>query len=414
MNFHQETLPNGLTILAETSARALSTGLGFFVKTGARDETPDVAGVSHFLEHMAFKGNDRYSADDVNRRFDEIGAKYNAYTTEEHTVYHAVVLPEFVGIATDMLADLLRPALRADDFFMEKKVIIEEIGMYADMPPFVAYEKAMARHFGVHPLGNSVLGSVQSIEALAPEKMRAYHDRRYSADNVIVAGAGKIDWRQFRDAVEAKCGGWKKSGVATKAPLPYAPGANEIIPVERYEQQCVLMLAPAPGAASPLRVAGDLLATILGDDTGSRLHWALAEPGKVESIDFGFHEYYGAGIYMLSAACSPDMMAENLAEIRGVLQAATKDGVTAEELELAKNKVAARLVLSAEKPRNRLGPLAYSWAYRESYHTVVGELEELRAVTLGQIRALLEEYPLLPATTVLVGPLAEVAGVAAP
>ena len=178
MNFHQETLPNGLTILAETSGRALSTGLGFFVKTGARDETAEVSGVSHFLEHMAFKGNDRWSADDVNRRFDEIGAKHNAYTTEEHTVYHAVVLPEFVDSATDMLADLLRPALRSEDFFMEQKVIIEEIGMYADMPPFVTYEKAMARHFGKHPLGQNVLGSVESIEALKPEMMKAYHEKR--------------------------------------------------------------------------------------------------------------------------------------------------------------------------------------------------------------------------------------------
>jgi predicted Zn-dependent peptidase len=412
MNFHQETLPNGLTILAETSTRALSTGIGFFVKTGSRDESPDVAGVSHFLEHMAFKGNDRYSADDVNRRFDEIGAKYNAYTTEEHTVYHAVVLPEFVDLATDMLADLLRPALRADDFSMEQKVIIEEIGMYADMPPFVAYEKAMARHFGTHPLGNSVLGTVSSIETLVPEKMRAYHEQRYSADNVIVAAAGKVDWPKFRAMVEEKCGSWKRAGAAPKTSIAYTAGADEIIPVERYEQECVLMLAPAPSAASPLRIAGDLLATIIGDDTGSRLHWALSETGKVESIDFGYHEYYGAGLYMLSAACSPDVMADNVAEIRRVLQTATQDGVTSEELELAKNKVAARLVLSAEKPRNRLGPLAYSWAYRESYHTVASELEELRAVTLGQIRALLEEYPLLPATTVLVGPLEEVAGIA--
>lgn len=411
MNFHQETLPNGLTILAETSSHALSTGVGFFVKTGSRDESPDIAGVSHFLEHMAFKGNDRFSADDVNRRFDEIGAKYNAYTTEEHTVYHAVVLPEFLDTATDMLADLLRPALRTDDFNMEKKVIIEEIGMYADMPPFVAYERAMSRHFGTHPLGNSVLGTVGSIEALVPEKMRGYHESRYSPENVIVAAAGKIDWPKFRSLIEEKCGGWKR-GVSTPKPgIPYSPGADEIIHVERYEQECVLMLAPAPGASSPLRVAGDLLATILGDDTGSRLHWALAETGKVESIDFGYHEYYGAGLYMLSAACSPDMMADNLAEIRGVLKTATLDGVTSDELELAKNKVAARLVLSAEKPRNRLGPLAYSWAYRESYHTVASELAELRAVTVGQIRALLDEYPLLPATTVLVGPLEEVVGV---
>ena len=129
---HQAVLPNGLEVLAECSPHALSSAIGFFVRTGSRDETPELAGVSHFLEHMAFKGSQRRSADDVNREFDDIGAKYNAYTTEEHTVFHAAVLPEYLDRAVDLLADLLRPTLREDDFSMEKKVILEEIGMYAE------------------------------------------------------------------------------------------------------------------------------------------------------------------------------------------------------------------------------------------------------------------------------------------
>src|SRR5205823_219714 len=123
-----------------TSSRAGSVALGFFVRTGARDETGDVSGVTHFLEHMVFKGTPRRSALDVNRDFDKIGAHYNAFTSEENTVFYAGILPEYIPQAVDILADILRPSLRVDDFEMEKNVIIEEIGMYEDQPTWSAYD----------------------------------------------------------------------------------------------------------------------------------------------------------------------------------------------------------------------------------------------------------------------------------
>jgi predicted Zn-dependent peptidase len=123
--FHQHKLANGLTIIGETSPAAKSASVGFFVRTGSRDETPEVAGVSHFLEHMVFKGTPRRSAADVNREFDRIGADYNAFTSEENTVFHTAVLPEYLPQAVDLLADILRPSLRQEDFDTEKNVIIE-------------------------------------------------------------------------------------------------------------------------------------------------------------------------------------------------------------------------------------------------------------------------------------------------
>src|ERR1700758_3458827 len=124
--FHSQLLDNGLQIIAETSPSARSMALGFFVRTGSRDETPEVSGVSHFLEHMVFKGTPRRSALDVNRDFDRIGAHYNAFTSEENTVFYAAILPEYMAQAVDVLSDILRPSLRGDDFDMEKNVIIEE------------------------------------------------------------------------------------------------------------------------------------------------------------------------------------------------------------------------------------------------------------------------------------------------
>ena len=125
MPFHHQLLPNGLQLIGETSPSARSTALGFFVRTGSRDETADVSGVTHFLEHMVFKGTPRRSALEVNRDFDRIGADYNAFTSEENTVFHACVLPEYLPQAIDIIADILRPSLRVEDFDMEKKVIIE-------------------------------------------------------------------------------------------------------------------------------------------------------------------------------------------------------------------------------------------------------------------------------------------------
>src|SRR5215472_10800237 len=174
MPFHQTQLPNGLQLIGETSPSARSVALGFFVRTGSRDETPEVSGVTHFLEHMVFKGTPRRSSLDVNADFDRIGADYNAYTSEENTVFHAAVLPEYLPQAVDILADILRPSLRDEDFDMEKKVIIEEIGMYDDQPMWSAYDRAKRIYFAEHPLGNSILGTKESVTALKRDQMQAY------------------------------------------------------------------------------------------------------------------------------------------------------------------------------------------------------------------------------------------------
>src|SRR5579884_4168097 len=194
MPFQSQTLANGLQIIGETSPSARSVALGFFVRTGARDETPEESGVTHFLEHMVFKGTSRRTALDVNRDFDRIGADYNAFTSEENTVFHAAVLPEYLPQAVDILADILRPSLRDEDFNTEKKVIIEEINMYEDQPMWSAYDHAKRIYFANHRLGNSILGTPASITALKRDQMRSYFQRRYVAPNITVVAAGNFDW----------------------------------------------------------------------------------------------------------------------------------------------------------------------------------------------------------------------------
>src|SRR3954465_2114286 len=194
MQFHHTVLDNGLHVIAELNDQARSVASGFFVKAGSRDELAEVAGVSHFLEHMVFKGTPRRDALTVNRDFDRVGAKHNAQTSEEDTFYHVTCLPEYLPQAFDVLSDILRPNLTEEDFDTEKQVIIEEIRMYLDNPMSVAYEAAKTAHFGAHPLGNSILGTVASITAMTADQMRDYFARRYSPANIVLAFAGKADW----------------------------------------------------------------------------------------------------------------------------------------------------------------------------------------------------------------------------
>ena len=205
MQFYEHTLDNGLKIVVELNSSVYSVAAGFFVRTGSRDETPEVSGVSHFLEHMAFKGNDKYSADDVNRIFDEIGANYNASTGEEVTMYYASVLPEYLDKTLELLTVLMQPSLAQEDFDMEKNVILEEIGMYDDQPAFTTYDNLMATHFANHPLGKSVLGTRESITALTSEQMRAYHADRYKAGNITLAVTGNTDFDTLIKLIEKHC-----------------------------------------------------------------------------------------------------------------------------------------------------------------------------------------------------------------
>src|SRR5436853_7054078 len=159
---------------------------------------------------MVFKGTPRRSALEVNYDFDRIGASYNAFTSEENTVFYAAILPEYLPQAVDILADILRPSLRPEDFDMEKKVIIEEIGMYEDQPMFSAFDHAKRVFFADHKLGNSILGTVESITALTRDQMHAYFTRRYVAPNITAVAAGHYDWPDFVALVEKHCGGWER------------------------------------------------------------------------------------------------------------------------------------------------------------------------------------------------------------
>lgn len=404
MKFHQHTLDNGLTVIAELNPAVYSVACGFFVRTGARDESAEQHGLSHFLEHMAFKGTEKFSADDVNRVFDEVGAKYNASTGEEVTMYYGAILPEYMPQTFELLASILFPSLRQADFDMEKKVILEEISMYEDQPMHVAYEHAMKLHFAGHPLGKSILGTLDSVGALTAEQMRDYHQQHYRAGNITLVVAGNSDWEQILKLAREHCSHWP-AGKHVRPVFEATPqGGLQVLHRPKSVQQNVIMMSSAPTSQDEMRFAAEILSVIVGDDNGSRLYWELVDPGLVESCDLGYYDYDGSGAFLTFMSCEPETTEENIARIREIYDEINRDGITEMELEQAKNKVASRVVLRSERPMGRLSSLGSNWVYRQEYRTVADDLAKLQDMTVADIRRSLDHYPLKLSTISTIGP----------
>ncbi|MBI1190883.1 MAG: insulinase family protein [Tepidisphaera sp.] len=396
-SFQSHTLPNGLKIIAEVDAGAHTASAGFFVKTGARDEATPLMGVSHFLEHMMFKGTEGLTADQLNRAFDEIGARNNAYTSNEMTCFYAHMLPEHLTRGVELLGRMMRPALNQADFDTEKGVILEEIAMYQDNPFWVLYEASVEKHFGSHPLSHRVLGTTDSIKALARDQMQGYFENRYSADNTVLALAGKVNFDGVCKQVEALCGHWKPTHVSRNSAKPAYVGGELTLHQESATRGYVLGMCDAPAIGDDRRYAAALLAQVLGAPDNSRLHWALIEPGLAEQAQASFDPHDGFGEFFVFAVCDP----EKMDEVWGVIQkelAGLDGSLKQEDLDLLRAKIVTGATVGGERPGDRMQRLGRLWTYLGAYHTLELELEKLEAVTLDDLRGVLRDFPLRPIT----------------
>ncbi|MBN1942865.1 MAG: insulinase family protein [Phycisphaerae bacterium] len=406
MQFQQTTLSNGLCVVAEVNPTAKSLAAGFFVRTGSRDETPEVAGVSHFLEHMVFKGTDRRTALDVNLEFDRMGAQYNAFTGEETTVYFAAVLPEFQAACLDLLCDILRPSLRQEDFDVEKGVIQEEIAMYDDLPHFRLHETIMSRHFDSHPLGNAILGTKQSVAAMKRDDMRAYFDRRYSPGNVTLVGVGNLDFDAFASQAEALCSSWKPFQADRSREPCDGTKTHDSIVDEKLSRQNLGLMSPAPSYQDEQCFAAQVLSTVLGDSTGSRLFYALIETALADEAHTAYSGMDGVGVFYTFASTAPEAAGRVLDIIRREFKKFLDEGPTDAELQAAKNKIASQATLKGEQPMGRLVSVGFDWMYRGRYEPLAQQIERIFAVTGEQVLQLARRYDIASATTLSLGPTA--------
>jgi len=403
LKYQTTTLPNGLTIATEHNDDAHSFSAGFFVKTGSRDETPNVNGVSHFLEHMMFKGSDTTTWEDVNRVFDEIGARYNAYTSQEMTAYFANVIPEFTERAVEHLALLLRPAIRQEDFDTEKNVILEEIAMYLDDPGHVLYEDLMHRHFGNHPMGMSILGSADSIKKLTRDEMAAYFEQRYGPGNTVLAVTGRFDFDHVVAMAQKYCGHWKPMKAPRETTQPTVNSSRHALSDPKLNRSYTMALMPGPSAQDDRRFAARVLADVLGDSDGSRYYWALVDNAIAEEADFGFYPHDGCGSFYISLVTDPDKTEKAFDIALGELKK-LRDDLKDDEVQRAVNKMASSLVLGGESPMGRMRALGNQWCYTGEYRSLDQDMETLLAVTPDSLRTLLDSFPPDPMTVVTLGP----------
>lgn len=404
MEFKHTTLNNGLVVVGEVNTAALSGAMGFFVRTGSRDETPAINGVSHFLEHMLFKGTDELSALEVNEAFDRTGAKFNAFTSEENTVYYAAVLPEYVLEVTELWTRLLRPALRGDDFDIEKNVITEEIAMYKDMPQFDVMDTCKTLHFANHPCGQSILGTVETIEALTAEQMREYFYRRYAPNNMVLACCGNVDFDAVCELAEKKCSGWKTGD--TPRQLSFFGGSRDKQRQVKANlvREHICIISPAVSMQDERRFAMSLLATIVGDDTGSRYFWAMVDPAIAETAAMQFDSMDGVGVLYSYIRCSPENAAKVLDITRVIFDDLAEKGITEDELGKAKNKVLSALTIKSEQPMGRLVNLGFNWVYTQQYRSIADDVAAIKAISVADVNALITEFDLRGFTRFSIGP----------
>jgi predicted Zn-dependent peptidase len=353
---------------------------------------------------MMFKGTARRSPFDINREFDEMGALYNAFTSEENTVYWGAVLPEFQDRLLDLLGDMLRPALRNEDFDTEKNVILEEIALYEDRPQFRLYEKLMMQHFEEHPLGQLVLGTKESVRALKRDDMLAYFNRRYSPTNVTLVGVGNLDWEQFVTKAGQMCGHWKPYEVSRQLKRHGAVVKSAAVQDAKLVRQHVGMMSPGPSAQDDDRYAAHLLSAILGDETGSRLFYALIDPAIAEEASCGFDEMDGAGAFITFISADPDRASEAVEIARREFAKFLREGPTEQEMSAAKNKTASGITLKGELPMGRLTSVGFDWVYRKSYTQLSEHIDRVLAVSSEQVLELARKYDILATTQLTLGP----------
>ncbi len=393
--FHTHTLSNGLQIVGQPMPDFESVAVSYYVRTGSRDEYDSrIAGVSHFLEHMVFKGTQTLDWQQITLEFNKIGAELNAFTSHESTVFYARVLGEYLDRAVSLLSDMMYPRLAESDFETEKEVIVNEIARSEDQPYNLTYRRMMQKYFGDHSLGHDVLGSRESIRGMRIEQMREYWQRRYAANNLILSVAGKFDWEHIIELAEQHCRAWR-TGDSGRDVTHYEPAQplNDIVVDKKLKQQIMILAMPAVDIRDPDYYAAILGGSILGDNDGSRLYWNIYQRGLAESASAGIWAMEGTGILLMEANSTPENAPRVLKLLRSELESLLNDGVYEDELRRAKDKWISGIVLSGESTFSRMRALANDWVTEGRLVSIEEEIARIEKITTVDIMRALHRFP---------------------
>lgn len=387
------TLDNGMRVVIEQMPNVRSAAAGILSMTGARDETPSLAGVSHFLEHMCFKGTPKRDWHEISVAFDELGSTYNAFTSEDRTFYYGWVPTESIDAQIELLADMMRPALGEEEFATEKKVILEEIAMAKDSLDHLAFDFLLERVFEGHPLSWPILGYDSTVQALQRDQLHAYFKKRYSADNMMLVAAGNVDPTQIIDAAERYCGQWESSPDRPERTAPTMRGGSATRVLDRFTQQLVALTFDAPGANDPLHESAEAAISILGGGN-SRFFWNIVQAGLSPQAGAFRMDLADCGLTILSGQTDPDGVDKLVEAMRHEASEISRSRVSDREVQRVKNKRRTSLAVEGESPYHRIVQIMDDVDYRGTPRTVDERLAAVDAVSAGSIAEFLERYPI--------------------
>jgi predicted Zn-dependent peptidase len=362
--FRRIVLPSGLTVIGEHVESVRSVSIGVWVRVGARFEPPAEAGMSHFLEHMVFKGTHTRDAYELALSLESVGGHLDAFTGREVTCFDARALDEHLDLAVEVLADLvLNPRLDPADVEKEKKVVLDEIHTYEDTPDERIHDLFADVVWAGHPLGNRILGTRESVEAFTPEEVQSYHARRYGTSNLLVAIAGKFDWERFLDQVSLRFG--KVLPGVPPEPNGVEPNGRDVIHhVKDLAQQYLCIGARGLPSQHPDRHALIVLSTLLGGGMSSRLFQRVREQEGLAYSVYTYADFYrDAGIFCAGMNVQPEHGRRAVALTLEEFERVIREGVPAPELLSAKAQLKGSLLLGLESTSNRMHRIARNELY---------------------------------------------------
>jgi len=385
---------------------ARSASVGFWVAVGSRDEAEPLAGASHFLEHLLFKGTEHRSARAIAEAIDGVGGEMNAFTAKEHTAYYARVPAAELDPVLELLADVVTaPALRTAEVEAERQVILEELAMDADDPDELVHTLLDAAVFPEHPLGREVAGDRRTIEAMGRDAIAGFFGDHYHPVNLVVAAAGAVDHDRVATAVEG-CFAGRVPGERPARVAPSAPLVPLVVRRRRSEQAHVALGWRAVARDDPDRHAVAVLDQVLGGGVASRLFQEVREErGLAYSVFSQTATHSDAGLLSVYVGTAPGRSAEALRVIDGVVADLCEHGVTERELEVARGYLAGSLVLGLEDSGSRMGRLGASETLRGAVTPVDEYLARIAAVSLDDVHRVAVRVLGGPRSIAAVGPV---------
>jgi predicted Zn-dependent peptidase len=395
----------GLTVVTERMPDVRSVTVGFWVGTGSRDEEPEAAGASHFLEHLLFKGTEQRSARRIAEDIDEVGGDMNAFTTKEYTTFYVRLLAENLDLGLDILSDIMwAPAFRPDEVEAERQVILEEILMHADEPADLVFEVIGQALFPGHPLGREVLGDELTVRAMSRDHIAKFHSHHYRPGNIVVAAAGDLRHDEVQEALARRFKGLE-GGLAPDRLAP-SPSVEPSLVLQRPTEQAHLVVGMrALDRNAENRQVLTIIDHILGGGMSSRVFQSIRESrGLAYSVYSYRSAFEGSGALAVYAGTTPSSAKEVLGLINEELDKMLADGISARELSMAKSHLKGASALGLEDSAARMSRIGRSQLISGQVLTVEELDARLDAVTMDDVNEVISLVIGAPRVTAAVGP----------